>query len=155
MALDTLLLGPFEFTDFAVPDEMPLGGAQRLAVHKLIGGRRVVDVLGADPSDRRWTGKWWGPDAPGLAQELDALRVAGNPLPLSWGMEARIVVISNLVIRVEKFNLIWYDITCTVADNNEASAGAAATAETLVTNDLGSASSQGSDYPSINNLAEP
>jgi hypothetical protein len=141
MANDVLLLGPFEFDDFAVPQEMPFGGAQRLAVHKLIGGQRVVDVLGADPADRKWSGIYWGADAQSLAMQLDAMRVAGSPLALSWGMEARTVVISAFNVQVLKFNYMKYTIKCTIADNNEASSATTTSADTLVNSDISAAQS--------------
>ena len=46
MPLDVLLLGPIAFADFATPDCAPFGGRQQMAVHKLIGGQRVIDTLG-------------------------------------------------------------------------------------------------------------
>jgi hypothetical protein len=43
-----LILGGMEFDDFEIPGRMLFGGAQQLAVHKLIGGVRVI--LGCVPA---------------------------------------------------------------------------------------------------------
>ena len=44
---DTLVsLGGFVFTSWAVPEQVNGGGRQSLVVHKLIGGTRVIDVMG-------------------------------------------------------------------------------------------------------------
>ena len=44
-------LGSVSFRSFEVPATINVGGAQRLAVHRLLGGIRVIDALGRDDSD--------------------------------------------------------------------------------------------------------
>jgi len=36
------------------------GGAQMMAIHKLIGGQRVIDTLGPDDENISWTGRFVG-----------------------------------------------------------------------------------------------
>jgi hypothetical protein len=51
-----LVLGPVAFSDFEDPERIRFGGAQRLAVHKLPGGARVIDALGPDDTEIGWSG---------------------------------------------------------------------------------------------------
>ena len=72
MALDTLVLGPFVFTDFRVPDRMPFGGKQQLVIHKMPGGARTIDAMAPDDNDRTWSGTMRGANAYSDIQTLDA-----------------------------------------------------------------------------------
>ena len=95
MDMDGLLLGPVLFQAFEVPAWVRFGGRQRLAVHALPGGGRVVDALGADEGDLAWSGAFSGMDAGLRAQTLDELRRAGQPLLCTWSGWAYQVVISE------------------------------------------------------------
>lgn len=117
MALDTLFLGPFEFSDFATPPVMPYQGKQAVVVNKMPGGDRAVDCYGPDDPDPRWNGILWGEGAAAQARQLKAMCEAGQELPLSWGMESRTVVITEFDAQVEKYNCIHYHITVTFTDN--------------------------------------
>ncbi len=79
-----LTLGPILFQAFEVPQSITLGGQQRLAVHQLPGGVRVVDAMGADDAELAWSGILSGPDAAGRARALDRLRRGGLAWPLAW-----------------------------------------------------------------------
>jgi hypothetical protein len=109
-----LILGSFEFTDFEVPGEISFGGAQKLAVHKLIGGTRVIDVMGRDDADVTWSGVFSGSNAGDRARVLDAMRVEGDPLNLTWDEFCYTVLIESL--SMDFCNPWWipYKITCTV-----------------------------------------
>jgi hypothetical protein len=52
----TLTLGDFTFARYEIPERIPFGGDQQLNVHKLVGGVRVIDALGADPMPIEWSG---------------------------------------------------------------------------------------------------
>ena len=43
-----VILGPIALQGFEVPESITIGGAQRLAIHRLPGGARVIDALGPD-----------------------------------------------------------------------------------------------------------
>jgi hypothetical protein len=80
-----LTLGPVTFSDFEVPDEITgVGGDQSLVVHKLVGGNRIVDAMGRDDTDIKWSGRFRGQQAETRARLLDALRVQGQPIELTW-----------------------------------------------------------------------
>ena len=45
----SLTLGPVAFAGFELPSSITLGGHQRLAIHRLPGGIRIIDALGPEP----------------------------------------------------------------------------------------------------------
>lgn len=115
---DILSLGGIIFTNFSPPERMPWGGRQAAAVHKLIGGSRVIDTMGPDDRDISWSGIIFDNDALDMAQALDALRVQGTPLPLSWGAQSAVVVITEFLAEMIRWPVyIEYEITCAVAIN--------------------------------------
>lgn len=122
-----LTLGPVGFTGFEVPERLEFGGAQRLSVHELPGGVRVVDAMGGQDAQISWSGAFSGPDAADRARVLDALRVAGLPLPLSWDAFFYTVVIAEL--RAEYSTPWWipFRLVCTVVQDVAAELVEAAT----------------------------
>ena len=121
MANTTLLLGPVVFTDFEVPCGINFGGKQRMAVHRLPGGARVIDVLGRDDTDISFSGIFCGDNATLRARLLDEMRALGALLPLTWDVFFYTVVISQFQADYATSNWIPYKITCTVL-RDEASA---------------------------------
>ena len=116
MANDILVLGNFVFTDFSPPSKMPWGGAHALAIHKLPGGSRVIDKLGPDEADFTWDGIIWGADAFEQAQALDAMRISGATVPLTWGGQAWNVIVSHFAPEMCRFPMyVHYSITVVVA----------------------------------------
>ena len=118
MATDTLSLAGIVFDDFSTPRRMPFGGNQAMVVHKLPGGSRVIDTLGPDEDDIIWEGKFFGDNAYATALALDAIRQAGDVVPLIWGGTYRSVIIATFrpaVIRIPMW--VEYSISCTVYSN--------------------------------------
>jgi hypothetical protein len=109
-----LLLGPVTFTDFEVPAGITFGGEQRLALHRLPGGTRVIDALGRDDAALTFTGIFSGSDATLRARAIDELRSLGLPLPLTWDIFFYSVVIDNFQADYRNSNWIPYRISCTV-----------------------------------------
>ena len=109
-----LVLGPVAFAGFEIPSRIDFGGTQRLAVHDLPGGARVIDVLGPAPSDIAWSGIFSGADATARAQTLDALRVSAATLTLSWDVFLFSVLIRGFA--AEYANTAWvpYRLSCAV-----------------------------------------
>jgi hypothetical protein len=132
---DILLLGPVSFQSFELPARIGFGGGQRLAVHVLPGGARVIDAMGRDDADIVWTGVFSGSDAADRARLLDAMRVAGSVLPLAWDAFCYLVVIRAFEAAYEKVNWVPYRIACT----------AVASLLTNVLGDLASAALDGVD----------
>lgn len=109
-----LNLGGVAFDDFEVPGRMVFGGAQQLAVHRLIGGVRVIDAMGRDDSAVRWSGVFSGSDAGARARMLDAMRAAGGQLNLAWDAFCYTVIIERLDLDFRNPWWIPYHISCAV-----------------------------------------
>jgi len=136
-----LILGGFTFVDFEVPSKVVFGGAQKLAVHKLIGGTRVIDVMGRDDSDVSWSGIFTGSDAGDRARMVDAMRVAGEPLSLIWDEFCYTALIKKLDMTFCNPWWIPYRLTCTiVVDQAQSIAAYAPILTDAILGDLTSAS---------------
>jgi len=122
MAESTLLLGTILFRGFELPERVRWGGAQKLAVHHLPGGARVIDALGRDDADIVWSGVFSGSDAALRARALDLMRVDGGFWPLTWNWFFYTVVIAKFVADYARPNWIPYCITCKVVRDETASA---------------------------------
>jgi len=109
-----LVLGPVVFQDFEVPSGILFGGSQRLAVHRLPGGTRVIDALGRDDARISFSGYFSGSDATLRARTLDELRATGIVLPMTWDVFYYSVLISELTADYQNGWWIPYRITCTV-----------------------------------------
>lgn len=139
MSLDVLALGPVLFDQWSTPETLPLGGKHQMKLHKMPGGNRRADMMGLDDRDRQFAGIHMGSTALADAQLLDALRIAGQPLPYSNGAEARTVVIADFTWDVEKFNVIHFNLTLTPIDNPTSGAAMTALTDSLAASDLGAA----------------
>ncbi len=114
MADITLLLGPVVFNDFEIPAKINIGGAQRVALHCLVGGTRVIDSLGRDDAEIRFEGIFSGPDATLRARTLDELRASGTPLPLTWDVFYYTVVLTRFQAEYRTSWWIPFRVACTV-----------------------------------------
>ena len=109
----------FEFAGNEVPEHIAYGGTQTLAVHELIGGGRLVDVLGPQPKDMEWSGWFLGAGAFARAQQLDALREAGTPLILCLHKLNYAVLIQSFTADFQLQYKIPYSLTLTVTQDNQ------------------------------------
>lgn len=135
-----VILGGFVFLDHEIPNKIPFGGKQAHKVHEFVGGQRVVDAMGPSPDDKKWSGRFRGASAIARAQTLDAMRIAGAAVELSWLGLFFTVLITEFNADTEKFYEVPYTITCVVVDDPAASAGAAPSSlDSLVGGDLASA----------------
>lgn len=140
MSLDVLALGPFVFTEFAVPELLPAGGRQQMRLHKMPGGNRRVDAMGPDDADRVFEVLHVGVGALAAAQTLDQMRISGRAWPYSNGVEARTVIIQAAEYRLEKFNVIHQALVLTPIDNPAGASAMPASTDMLIQADLGAAS---------------
>lgn len=113
------VLGPVAFSGFEVPERITLGGRQRLAVHTLPGGARIVDAMGPDDGELAWSGTFSGAGASERVRLLDRLRRAGLALPLAWDGWRFTVIISEF--EADSANPWWvpYRISCTVLSEGD------------------------------------
>lgn len=110
----SLTLGPVAFAGFELPSSITIGGHQRLAIHRLPGGLRIIDALGPDPADLAWSGIFTGPDAAIRARTLDTLRITGTPLPLAWDAFLYTIVIERFEADYRSPWWIPYRLSCAV-----------------------------------------
>jgi hypothetical protein len=148
-----LLLGPIAFQAFEIPSSINIGGAQRLAVHQLPGGIRVIDSLGRDDSDIVFSGTFSGADATMRARLIDEMRASGLPMPLTWDMFFYSVIIKDFRADYRSSWWVPYRLTCAVVCDEASSAvtsivSLAASALSDVTTALGFAASAGVDLTS-------
>jgi hypothetical protein len=110
----TLTLGGIVFTDFEIPEHINSGGKQMLAVHKLPGGSRVVDVMGPDDDSIRWSGRFRGSNAQQRAGLLEYMYRAGQQILLTYSLRRYQVVIDSFEADFHQTYEIPYSIACTV-----------------------------------------
>lgn len=135
---DYLLLGAVNFRDFELPGRIHFGGAQRLAVHVLPGGARVIDAMGRDDADIAWSGAFSGADAADRARTIDLMRAQGGVWTLAWDAFCYLVVIGQFDAAYEHSNWVPYRISCKVAqDLAQSAASMVASVATSVMADLG------------------
>lgn len=110
----TLWLGPLALSGFELPDGILWGGRQRLALHRLPGGARVIDAMGRDDAPISWQGVFTGPEAANRARMVDLVRAEGIAWPLAWDGFFYTVIVSEFRAEYSAANWIPYRIACTV-----------------------------------------
>ncbi len=156
--VESLLAGPavtiggVGLAGLEVPARMPWGGDQRVVIHKMPGGGRVVDSLGRDDRDIEWSGTFTGGNAVSRALQLDAIRIAGSQVTLTWGSFRRNVVLKTFDCDYGSAgSLLPYRIVCVVV-----TVGASTATPTLlssVASDISSALGLSSLAPAIASAA--
>lgn len=112
-----LQLGDFQFQRQEIPESIPFGGTQRLAMHDLVGGTRVVDSMGAFSAPIDWSGWLLGQNALARARQLDGMRAAGEVLVLQWSELSFAVVVRDFRADFQRYYQIPYRITCEVVED--------------------------------------
>lgn len=112
-----LTLGGVAFKDFEIPDSIAAGGGQLLQIHKYAGGNRTIDAFGPDDKPITWAGMMLDSDAEARCQQLEAMRIAGQQVELSFSSFSYLVVIRQFDWDFEKFYRIRYAITLEVSQN--------------------------------------
>lgn len=114
----SLSLGDVLFADLEVPEHITFGGEQRLTVHELVGGTRIVDAMGRSDMPLDWSGYFMGESALSRARDLEAKRIAGASLVLSWSEFSYDVLIQRFEADFQREWLIPYRVTCVVVGNH-------------------------------------
>lgn len=144
--MTVLILGPVAFDSFEVPARIDFGGRQRIFVHTLPGGARIIDTMGRDDARITWSGAFSGPDAALRARLLDILRSDGAVWTLAWDAFSYSVVIEEFQAQYERSNWIPYRVSCTVlADDAAVLAQAVVSVAGLAVDDLATAAG----YPGV------
>jgi hypothetical protein len=110
-----LVLGSVLFSSFEIPEQITFGGKQRLVVHALPGGGRVVDAMGAEDAPVRWSGIFSGANAASRVRTLERMRRSGVQLTLSWDAWLYSAVIQDFEVNAANSWWIPYRIElCTL-----------------------------------------
>lgn len=120
MSNPVLILGPVVFEQFEVPEEINFGGWQRIAVHRLAGGGRILDALGADEPEICFAGVFSGPNSVTRARSLDVLRRTGEPIPLIWDSFYYTVLVRQFAATYTSATWIPYSVSCAVVRDEAA-----------------------------------
>jgi hypothetical protein len=115
-----LTLGGIIFQDFEVPDNIGIGGEQALVVHKLPGGSRVIDAMGADHRDITWSGRFRSGNAEARARLLDGYRNGGKQWLLQWSTYRYLVIVKSFEAQYQQPFEIPYSVTCLVVADQSA-----------------------------------
>jgi hypothetical protein len=135
-----LIVGDIEFTGLEVPEAVTVGAEQKLVVHKLVGGRRTVDVLGVDYDDISWSGWMTGATAGERCLVLEELRDAGQPLTFNMDGYYFSVLIKGFRPRFEHVYRRFYTIDLTVIsrlDTPITENALSGTLDSLINSDVG------------------
>lgn len=115
-----LTLGGVIFDGFEVPESISTGGEQALIVHKLPGGSRVIDAMGADHRDVAWSGRFRGGNAESRARLIDGYRIGGRQFLLQWSSYRYQVIVRSFEASYQQPFEIPYSISCTVVSDESA-----------------------------------
>ena len=115
-ATSPISLGDFHFTAFEGPEKIKTGMKQTLAVHTLIGGRRVVDAMGASYDPIQWQGILLSSDAEARRDVLNRMAASGRSYTLTWGNTALDVVIEGVTFEEKSAFEINYTISVVVLE---------------------------------------
>lgn len=107
----------FIFTGMEVPDHITFGGKQKLTVHELVGGTRIVDAMGRADMPLQWSGRLLGPEALRRARFLDYLRTSGKQVMLTWSELFFMAVVEDFSADFERFYNLPYHISFAVVQD--------------------------------------
>jgi hypothetical protein len=146
-----LTLGDVTFQNYEIPEHIAVRTEHRAVVHRLVGGARVVDMLGADHAPIHWSGWFVGSTALDRALTLKSMHDDGLPLTLSWSEFLYKVVITEFEAEFQREYQIPYRISCTVVQDylNDDGGGAVPGVDELINTDLSTATSLSSNFPSL------
>ncbi len=150
-------LGGVQFQDFEVPERIAFSGAQRMAVQRLIGGGRVVNVLGGDDGEIIFCGIFSGNDASARAQALDLIRGLGDAVPLIWGDFFYNVIIAEFMVDYTKRWWLPFRVRCVVTADAlaDVAAPSVSTAALIAGDVIAATSLSGQAGLGIAGLADP
>jgi outer membrane murein-binding lipoprotein Lpp len=146
-----LTLGDVTFRENEIPEHIAVRTEHRAVIHRLVGGARVVDMLGADHAPIHWSGWFVGSTALDRALTLKSMHDDGLPLTLSWSEFIYKVVITEFEAEFQREYQIPYHISCTVVQDylNDDGGGAVPGVDELMSTDLSTANSLSSNFPSL------
>lgn len=110
-------LGDLIFDNAEVPQKINMGGSQMQAVHQLIGGKRVVDALGRNDDDIKFSGLFQGITAVDRQRYIEGLRLSGEEVEFSYLDYKYKVIVKDFRAQFQAVYMISYQITLTVVED--------------------------------------
>lgn len=108
---DKLQLGDFVFELDDLPEEIPLGGEQMMAVTKYPGGFKEVQAFGAQDRNPSWSAVFNYSNALQKVRAVDAMYRSGNVYPLQIGpLATRYVIVKKFEWKYRSAIEVSYDI---------------------------------------------
>lgn len=129
-----LQIGAVVFLDEEHPNTIEFPKPQTLSVHVNIGGARVIQELGPNPGDVEWEGVLFDQNVETRLDQLEAMKVAAQPVILSYLDQKYRVVIRDFKRKYSHEYLGGYRIIVTVQD--DLTAGATSPAPPSVTSQV-------------------
>ncbi len=114
-----LILGDFEFLQFEIPERLSIPGRQKTVIHQMIGGKRVIDVLGVEYDAFSWSGIITGSNAGDRVTVLESMRDAGKSLTLTLDGYSFTVVITSFTPQYEYVYRRPYTIEVGIVQRND------------------------------------
>jgi hypothetical protein len=110
-----------------------------LAVHRLSGGKRVVERLGPDDGEIAFSGIFSGRNAEARVRAFDSLRLSGELVWLTWESFRRRVVVKSFVANYHSPWWIPYNVSCVVAHQTGVAPAEPSSVMAAISADLGNA----------------
>ena len=117
---DGFTLGGLVFDNWETPPEIALPSGHKVNIHKLVGGQRQVDAMGADPEPLSWTGRARGQRASGDMQAVKAMCDSGATVSLTWNEFSYQVIITKFEPKYKKPIEWTYSITVEIVSDPSA-----------------------------------
>ncbi len=110
-----------EFIDSELPEFVTFGGDQKIAIHQLMGGRRILDAMGYSDAPISWAGIFTTGLAVDRARFCDTLRRTGEQCTLTLGPFSYTGIVGKFEADFARGGLyVPYRISLTVAQDNTA-----------------------------------
>lgn len=112
-------LGEVELFGFEIPETLPLGGVQQIAVTEYLGkNKRAVHALGAQPRPLEWSGIFLTDSALARANLIDGMRLRGETLEIIFGEFKAKVIISQFFFDVKHQWRVEYSIILEIVETD-------------------------------------
>jgi hypothetical protein len=98
---------------FEIPEVITAGTRQQMAVHRLPGGARVIDCMGADRDQITWSGVLLGAGCGARSRQIELLAGSGKQVSLVWQDNVSTVVVDRYS-GSHRFGRVDYSISCTL-----------------------------------------
>jgi hypothetical protein len=109
-----ITIGSINLQDFEVPTSIHFGGRQRLVIHRTSDGTRVIEPLGPDDSEIRFSGIFSGTNAETRARALDNLRLSADAVWLTWQSFRYKIIVGDFAATYQSRWWIPYRLSCVV-----------------------------------------